>query len=1200
MPILSGDIKLIKSEVMADVPEGGGGPTSQVIADGVSNAIFPDISSVDRAGGDVAMRKVHAVVQTDDVDTFFGANLIIAEPPQDPNVSVTIFSTGETFDRRTDAQSRVESYLALGSRYSGLLFGTHLTGMMTVSLIQQQDRPLPAIGTVLVLLKNAGLVSEVQQYVRITAVSSAILTFTDGSGDFQRRVVTCNISDPLRYDFPGFDAVRQDASVSYTGKTETYQTIVANAARYYGVKPLAQAASIGAYTVQVGTPYSSLIPSAQVETPIADARTNSKSAMLVSTGSPVVLSTVRVLPTQNVFIGGAVLPGSFTAVAGSVTITDENGRLMVAGTAIGRIDYENGTLTADTDVFGGAGTMTVTYTPAASPLTVQKSQGIPITISNRSLSYVVTLGSNVARASVMVSYLAMGSWYVLRDEGGAVRGTDTAYGVGTINYTTNTLTLTLGALPDVGSSIIIQWAVDAATVPAADITLRNGSKLYADISIGEAIAPNTLTMTWAHGGTKTATDDGAGQLTGDASGTVDYKAGRVVFTPTTLPPVGTVVNMTPTSTTHVVNTNVVHVYATAGSGVHLLGTLGSFSEPNTVRFSYRARVYPFVSYPSTSNPFVADVNASKIMSLLLEDNGAGALLHAGSTVGTINYVTGAFDITIYPSDLGAINFIEPTRILGVSGWAEVGLIYEKGTASGCSLLKAESEGGGLSVTFATTPSAPKTLSHTLTSFVCEPEYQPEGHALNGVSFNLGSDRFVSTAVGALIKNPDSASGVGVNVGSVSAESGRFALSAWSVGTTPEITNFSGVQSPPSEGSGSLAVDAIVTFRTASAPLRPSSFQLIGVMQDGTSINVTANSNGEINASRVKGKVDVDTGVVRLYFCNPSATSYGTADASSLGISGVGTVNVDIVRPDTLRYNAVAYTYLPLDANLLGIDPVRLPSDGRVPIYRAGGFVVVGHTGRITASVSNGQTINCARVRLSRVRVVGNDGIVINTGYTTDLDAGTVTFTNVTGYSQPVTVEHRIEDMALVRDVQISGAISLTRPLTHDYPIAGVGEQGAFVSSALVHGDVFARVSSVYDQQTWTGVWSDDLIGSATTATFNHSLYPITVTNRGAVSERWMIRFTNTTAFEIVGEHVGVIATGNTATDCAPNNPATGMPYFTIPALGWGAGWAAGNILRVNTVGAQVPVWVVRTVQQGPETVPDDNFTLLIRGDVDRP
>jgi hypothetical protein len=85
-----------------------------------------------------------------------------------------------------------------------------------------------------------------------------------------------------------------------------------------------------------------------------------------------------------------------------------------------------------------------------------------------------------------------------------------------------------------------------------------------------------------------------------------------------------------------------------------------------------------------------------------------------------------------------------------------------------------------------------------------------------------------------------------------------------------------------------------------------------------------------------------------------------------------------VAASSLRYSAVAYSYLPLDADLLGIDPVRLPSDGRVPIFRPGGFAVVGHTGKITTSVSNGQTIDCARVRLSRVRVVGNDGVVIHT------------------------------------------------------------------------------------------------------------------------------------------------------------------------------------------------------------------------------
>ena len=292
---------------------------------------------------------------------------------------------------------------------------------------------------------------------------------------------------------------------------------------------------------------------------------------------------------------------------------------------------------------------------------------------------------------------------------------------------------------------------------------------------------------------------------------------------------------------------------------------------------------------------------------------------------------------------------------------------------------------------------------------------------------------------------------------------------------------------------------------------------------------------------------------------------------------------------------MAYSYLPLDAALLGIDPVRLPSDGRVPIFRPGGFAVVGHTGKVTAAVSNGQTIDCSRVRLSRVRIVGADGVVINTGYSADLEAGLVTFDDVTGYSQPVTIEHRIEDMAVVREASIGGEITFTRAMTHNYPL------GSYLSSALVAGDLFSRVQNVFDQGTWNGTWTDSPVGQSAVGTFNTTQYPIVVTNRGALTERWVVRFTGATTFEVIGEHVGVIGVGNTSTDCAPVNPAGGgAPYFTIPAAGWGAGWAQGNVLRINTIGAEYPVWAVRTVQQGPETVTDDDFTLLIRGDVDTP
>ena len=79
----------------------------------------------------------------------------------------------------------------------------------------------------------------------------------------------------------------------------------------------------------------------------------------------------------------------------------------------------------------------------------------------------------------------------------------------------------------------------------------------------------------------------------------------------------------------------------------------------------------------------------------------------------------------------------------------------------------------------------------------------------------------------------------------------------------------------------------------------------------------------------------------------------------------------------------------------------------------------------------------------------------------------------------MTIEHRIEDMAVVRDVQISGDISFTRALTHNYPLTQPGDpsSGSFVSSALVAGDLFARVNLVFDQGSWNGDWSDEPSGS---------------------------------------------------------------------------------------------------------------------------
>jgi hypothetical protein len=224
-----------------------------------------------------------------------------------------------------------------------------------------------------------------------------------------------------------------------------------------------------------------------------------------------------------------------------------------------------------------------------------------------------------------------------------------------------------------------------------------------------------------------------------------------------------------------------------------------------------------------------------------------------------------------------------------------------------------------------------------------------------------------------------------------------------------------------------------------------------------------------------------------------------------------------------------------------------------------------------------------------------DGALVPTSnYVADKAAGTLTMAadlDLTGYVQPLTVHHRIEELNLLSDVQINGELSLTSQLARDYGT------DSFVSSALLFGDMFARATNVFDQVTWTGEWSDTRIGSNATGEYDTIDHPIEVRNDGAVTERWRINFTSGTAFQVIGENLGVIATGTTGADVQPVNLLTGKAYFTLRASGWGLGWAVGNQLRFDTVGATAPVWMARTVLPGA-TLNGDSMDIQLRGDVD--
>lgn len=263
-------------------------------------------------------------------------------------------------------------------------------------------------------------------------------------------------------------------------------------------------------------------------------------------------------------------------------------------------------------------------------------------------------------------------------------------------------------------------------------------------------------------------------------------------------------------------------------------------------------------------------------------------------------------------------------------------------------------------------------------------------------------------------------------------------------------------------------------------------------------------------------------------------------------------------------------------------------------FNSGDIVIILNDKETTGTYTNSQTVTLTRTNLSKVTVRDAANNLVDTSkFTVDLNAGSVTFTNVSGLSQPLTITDRIEDLGLVKSVTDT-TLTLNNAITHTYPV-----EGTIVANCLLHGTLQSTVTRPFDQQTWTNVWQSTAIGSTVSAEYNFTNYPISVLNLSSITERWVIIFKSSTTFDLIGENLGlIINNGSTATDLAPINPYTNQPYFVLPFEGFGGGWSAGNCLRFDTTAAAAPFWVLQTISQGQATDPNFDFAIEIRGEID--
>ncbi len=1181
MPILSTDIKLLESQRMTDTTDGGGRMTSTEIPDNVAGNLFPKISRLDAVYGRVNLRKIFMQVRTANLDVYGGANMVIVDPPDNANVSVLLFSTGSDFDQRSDAKNRIESYVIQGVKSRMKLFGDQIVGQKAILVYQKTSEPLPEIGEVYVLSVEKTGYTPAQQYYRITDMKYEDRSFTvsvGGTGEttFTRRVITLGIGYPLIQTFPGAEVTYLEDTGSPTVVRETN---VADAAKYYGIQEFGGAFQAGSFSIRAASLYAPIVPSTNRETPVSMAQVGD-AGQYAQAGEQFVQLPDRLSNYPSpMYCVRAVTPLS---VVGKYTdwlpVSDDGKGNLLGENYAGTVSYGDGILTSAAGYPSGLNALY--FSPAAPVQQPPHTRAIPITLATQGTVYSEVCNPIPAPGSLIVDYRALGRWYHLQDDGTGQlsdgSGTTTV-GSGSISYVDGALVLTLGALPDVGSSILLSWASPAhyqrLSVSTPTLNPPKITGTLAATAPENALVPGSISVTW--GASLTATDDGHGAFTGSATGAINYATREYILTPTALPAPNTVFQWAyneaaPNSSSPAILTGTV-----SGTQLLLSAVAGGNLKPGSVQITAQ------IGYPgglTTTTVFADDGNGN-----LQAVSGANFYVknYPAAPAGTVNYTTG--DVAIFSGS--TINYV----------WSGTG-INRYWTGNSYTTTFASTS---VSVRFslATDAATAQTDTSTLTQLSIDlTPYTANTLVPASLLFSTAGRQYYDKN-GTLYNQFDPTTGSGFTAGSIDYAQGVATITEWVAGSNPAITLQAGLTK-----FGDFWVYES-SFRTPGSPLRPASLYIQISSADGRLLTGTADQNGVITGPEMSGQVQQDMGVVDVRYgklvLDSSLTPEQKAQPwySPADVDGTGHIWMPTqCMPETLRFSCVVLTQLPLDPTLLGLDPVRLPKDGRVPIYRPGDVVVLLNTqDDAAATLSAGQVITLTRNDIAVLSILDANGKRLDPAlYTVDLAAGIVTMAtplDLSAYTAPYTLRHRREEMNLVSGTQIDGTLELSSPTQYAH------DTTSFVSSALLFGDMQAAYTGLFDQQTWTGVWSDTLIGSAANATYDDLNHPIEVLNNGAVTERWRINFTSATDFQVVGENLGIIATGSTSADVSVVNSLTGQPYFALRAAGWGLGWAAGNQLRFNTTGASAPIWLSRTILSGA-AVSGDSFSVERRGDID--
>jgi len=1179
MAINANDVVLLKPERLTDESDGGGMMTGTVLVSGDINNLWDDISQNLQVRGGVDIRRVFGAIRAANTDKFLGAGFALTQDAVAPNISTMLFSTGDHYAERAAIQDKIEQYVVLSTRSALRPVGTQRQGQTSIVVYADNRNDAPEVGEVLFLIDGAK-----EQPVKVLSVDvrAASYTYIDEQGKYQTyraQEMTIRISQQLDDDFGG-----SDPSPVANHATQIFNTQSNASAKYYGMKALSADASAGDASVFVGSIFQPIIPASTSETAYVDqspgivqkmvqrtsTATKTRSLGTLSGAQFITLPTAWVPGTLQVTVGGGVhdeADGGLRLLSGSEYLSDVS------------INATAGTLAFSVS---GSRSCSVSYIPGVAVELTPYTDSILITAGNRQVTYTFQLAPPPSPGTLRIDFMYLGKWYSLTDDGtGALSGPSSS---GSINYNTASGSITLPGEPDLNSQIIYTWAQTPYEVATA-----GARSAWFEIDLDDVPLESTLQIDWSRNAsdysetanTSGVLSNGAGSITGNS----------VAFTPANLPTSSVVI----TYDKHNAAVLTANIAIAQSSGASFTIDVGQTNiVPGSITFDLELTY----TAGTLSGGTVYDSRVSDTQILVSNAQGALKSRYRGNiVVGSIDYATGIITVDGAAFNRRVPEYTNQGGVLG--GWQQAFTDKTMRVEAQTAAISYRSTTAGIPIT-QTIPVSDLTLKMQIANDTLVP---------GGVVLTIDNDELIDRGDGVLYRAFNTTTGAGLTAGSVDSVNGMAEINYDAVRSV--IDSLSGSLDAAAIGLGAAVAVTSVVFRTAAAPLRSSGLQFLARRStDGALMRAVSDNDGVITGSFDDNDTltelpqpGVSNGYVLPFV--PATTSAGSASGSV--DSNAGVVEIAFTQPvilSTLTYNAVAYTTLPQDPERLGLNPVRLPTNGEVPVFQDGYLVLIHHTDTVSvASPVADQVIDCARTDVAVIVIKDALGALLaNDQYAVDLAAGTATLANPfsaidndgNSLTLPLSVNHRIEDRAVITNASVTGQLQLNVELTHDYVA-----DDSYVSAVVEVGDLQARIKNTFFQKIDdAGTFTDALVGDAATSSYDDLNYPILIDSLGCVEDRWKLKFTSSTGFECISEQRGVIGTGSINADFSPLNPMTGTPYFTVRASGWGVGWVSGNVVRFNTDACAAPLEIIRTVTPSNQQVDDDVIVIEFMGDAD--